>query len=85
MIFLARPMRQRVMLITPEAQICYNIEACKGLPGQAIRKKNSDSKVVRSPLQKTLLAEFFNTPVPLSTGIESTFSFGIKTFFVLSG
>ena len=31
---------------------------------------------------KILLVEFFNSPVPLSAGVESIFSFVIKTLFV---
>ena len=34
---------------------------------------------------RTLLAKFFNTPVPLSGGVKSIFSLGIKTFFVQKG
>ena len=34
---------------------------------------------------QTLAEEFFNTPVPLSAGVESIFSLGTKIFFALGG
>ena len=46
-------------------------------------EKNSDPqlRIVCLPPHDDLMSEFFNTPVPLSAGVESIFSLGIKTFF----
>ena len=46
-------------------------------------EKNSDSEVVCLSPHKDLISGIFNTPVPLSAGVESIFSLSIKTFFAL--
>ena len=37
-------------------------------------EKNSDSEVVRLPPHDDFISEIFNTPVPLSAGVECIFS-----------
>ena len=49
------------------------------------RLKSSGSEVVRLPPHADFIREIFNTPVPLSEGVESIFSLGIKTFFAQRG
>ena len=53
-------------------KIC--IKACKGFPGQPLEKKTVTPKSFAYHHVMTLFVEFFNTPVPLSAGIESIFS-----------
>ena len=78
--FLACSIRQIVQCqLLQKYKIC--IEACKGFPWLAIRKKTLTPKLFAFHHTKTSSVEFFNTPNSLSSIVRSLFSLDIKKFF----
>ena len=79
------------MLIAPEVQ---NMHRSRCIEVQKYAKDFSLTNHEKKKLtptyfacheMKTLSVEFFISPIPLSAGVQSLFSLGIKTFFALRG